>query len=483
MSDLETTVRQFQSGNRSAFENLVKRYQDFVISVAYSLIGDFGRSEDVAQQAFVVAWQKQDELKDVSRFGGWLRSITRNLARNEKRKTGRHQVADDAHADSFDIPDRQPSPLEHTITNEQTQWLWEVLKQIPEIYREPLVLYYRHDHSISQIAVMLEITEDTAKQRLSRGRKALREEVAATVEKSLAGQKSNPSFALGVLVAISASGAGKAGGSIVTTGIGAAATTWSLPAIVGSLGGLFGAGIGVGGAVYGSRKSLESATSQQERKFIWKMIVWTTILVGLITFWQLAGAFWFPELVRHPLLQGAVWSVYAIVLVTMITWGNRRIQQIKKRHGTPQEKTQTNSHMGKPISYFGLCSNLAGTAFGCWLWLILLAGISHAWLLMAAAIAFFLTTTATVCVIAKARTGLIEQMKLTAHFALVTTVLVALTVLIGWSSIQQKAELFANRFISVWLIALFILLMGIAISQLIFWRIRNLIASDDLPSQ
>ena len=59
---VQELVRAFQSGSREAFAALVRRYQNLVTSVALASTGDLQRSEDIAQQAFLIAWQKQDDL-------------------------------------------------------------------------------------------------------------------------------------------------------------------------------------------------------------------------------------------------------------------------------------------------------------------------------------------------------------------------------------------------------------------------------------
>src|SRR6185312_17029079 len=76
------------------------------------------------------------------------------------------------------------------------------LERIPQIYREPLVLFYREHQSIEAVAQNLDLTEDTVKQRLSRGRKLLHEQVLAFVEGAL--ERTNPGkvFTIGVLAAL-----------------------------------------------------------------------------------------------------------------------------------------------------------------------------------------------------------------------------------------------------------------------------------------
>src|SRR5581483_3724133 len=76
--------------------------------------------------------------------------------------------------------------------------------RVPEIYREPLVLFYREHRSIEQVAGALELSEDAVKQRLSRGRKLLHEGVLAFVEGAL--ERTNPgkAFTIAVLAALPA---------------------------------------------------------------------------------------------------------------------------------------------------------------------------------------------------------------------------------------------------------------------------------------
>ena len=84
------------------------------------------------------------------------------------RKPGRHRAAG--------------NPTEHAIGKEEEAILWRSLEQIPETYREPLVLFYREHQSLERVAAILELSEETARQRLSRGRKLLQERVVAFVE-------------------------------------------------------------------------------------------------------------------------------------------------------------------------------------------------------------------------------------------------------------------------------------------------------------
>jgi zinc protease len=93
-------------------------------------------------------------------------------------------------------------PAAQTITREEETLLWRTLAGMPENYREPLVLFYREEKSVAEVALKLDLTEDTVKQRLFRGRAMLREEMTALVESTLTRTKPGSAFTVGVLVAL-----------------------------------------------------------------------------------------------------------------------------------------------------------------------------------------------------------------------------------------------------------------------------------------
>jgi hypothetical protein len=88
------------------------------------------------------------------------------------------------------------------MSNEEQAILWRSLEKIPGIYREPLVLFYREHQSIEAVAQNLDLSEDAVKQRLSRGRKMLHEQVLAFVEGALEKTAPGKNFTVGVVAAL-----------------------------------------------------------------------------------------------------------------------------------------------------------------------------------------------------------------------------------------------------------------------------------------
>ncbi len=210
MSNAATTndadlVAQVLDGNREAFGLLVARYQSSVCALAYSACGNISPSEDLAQEAFIIAWRKFGELEAPAKFKAWLRGIAKNLVNNICRQQARNPLAaSDPLDENLSATAAASSPTEHAIGKEEEAILWRSLEQIPETYREPLVLYYREHQSIERLAAVLELSEEAARQRLSRGRKLLQERVIALVEGALEQTAPGPAFTLCVLAALPA---------------------------------------------------------------------------------------------------------------------------------------------------------------------------------------------------------------------------------------------------------------------------------------
>jgi RNA polymerase sigma factor (sigma-70 family) len=198
-------VSKILDGNQDAFRQIVERYQTLICSLAYCATGSMSQSEDLAQETFVTAWKDLAELREPAKLRSWLCAIVRFRISKQLRRQGRepaHAAEPMEAMDEFTTP--EPLPSNQAISNEELAILWRSLEKLPAIYREPLVLFYREHQSIEAVAQNLELTEDTVKQRLSRGRKLLQEQVLAFVEGAL--ERTNPGqvFTLGVLAVLPA---------------------------------------------------------------------------------------------------------------------------------------------------------------------------------------------------------------------------------------------------------------------------------------
>ena len=393
-SSLRATVKAFQAGSCEAFAELVACYQNLATSIAFANSGDLQRSEDIAQQAFLVAWQKQKELVDPDRFAGWIRGIVTNVARNERRlKENRVQklaveLAEHHESATNVTPEMQASRAE------QNELLWKSLNRIPLEYREPLVLFYREDLSVAKVAEQLELSIDVVRQRLSRGRKMLKQEVETMVEDFLADSKPAGQFTAGVIAALpSVSATAKSAAIKVATakagqatlGSGAIAGTLFSGAILGLVGGLAGSLFGLFGAWIGIRSGIKQATSEDEvkehRKLFRNLALLTlALLLGMLAFVQLPGI-WLT------VAMAAVQLVFVGALGMLILRFNRRQTELHRVHGIPNSYAQTaNVRSDSPQSnrsqFWNGLGGSAGAIIGSCAWLIVLAIRLQVWWLL-----------------------------------------------------------------------------------------------------
>ena len=188
-----------RSGDREAFGRIVARYQSPICALAYSACGSVARSEDIAQEIFITAWRQLDRLKEPANFKAWLYGIARNLIHNAFRQLARNPLAGAELLDEAAEPtSAADKPDEQVISKEEESILWRVLSGLPEIYREPMVLFYRQNESITVVAEALAISEEAVRQRLSRGRALLNDRVMKVIQTGL--RRSGPAEAFSAVV-------------------------------------------------------------------------------------------------------------------------------------------------------------------------------------------------------------------------------------------------------------------------------------------
>ncbi len=323
------------AGQRDAFRHIVERYQSLICSLAYSATGSLSQSEDIAQETFIAAWNELPRLREPSRLRPWLCGIARNLIGKALRRDRREPVHA---AELLDAAQEsaapEPLPPDHAISKEEEALLWRSLERIPETYREPLVLFYREHKSIESVAVDLGLTEDAVKQRLSRGRKLLHEQVLAFVEGAL--ERTNPGkgFTLCVLAALPVFPTSVQAASIAST----AAKVGALAKLTGSLG-FFNPILGFVGMIFGTyfgyKLDRADARSREQSQFVTKYyrILVACIVASMLAVLSLTLLGW-PLLSNRPLLFASLFiglgAGYLITIAALIFWMRGRLRNIRQ---------------------------------------------------------------------------------------------------------------------------------------------------------
>ncbi|MGE5611119.1 MAG: RNA polymerase sigma factor, partial [Bacillota bacterium] len=425
-----------KGGDRRAFAGIVERYYPLVCAVAYSATGDVGLSEDVCQETFITAWRKLGELREPGKLRGWLCGIARNLGRNVGRARQARREEQGVVAVMEGVPAEGPGPEEQAITKEEEALLWRSLRQIPEEYREALVLFYRQEKSAAEVAEAMGLSEEAVRQRLSRGRKMLEEHVASFVESAL--RRSAPSKALvvAIVAALPAVVPQVAAASVgVTAAKGSAAA--QAAAMTGLAGAIFGPILGLLGAWFGVHMSLKNARSPRERAFILRSVwTWGVYLTASMAVIMLSQLYLAPRLSRVGLIIEIVGltAAYCIGICILVLRWNRRIKQIQQEDGTYVQPHYLDGSM-TPGNVLG---SLGGGAIGAIAWLVALGGMSRDWLTVGVAIVGTATIWAVSVMIAMRRPR--AYFRVAAAMTVLLGMLSLLLLNLRWPALKAAAE-------------------------------------------
>jgi RNA polymerase sigma factor (sigma-70 family) len=364
-------------GDRDAFGEIVARYQSPICALAYSACGSITRSEDLAQDVFVAAWRRLRELREPSKLKSWLYAIARNLINTAFRQQTRNPLMSAAPLDeALESSSEFCGPSETTISKEEETILWQVLSGLPEVYRQPMVLFYRQEESIASVAEILGISEEAVRQRLSRGRAMLNERVAKVVEIGLSRSGPSKAFGLAVLAALPAASvkagtvgaaAAAAKGSSVFTGAGLLSIIGSIASSAASpLGGL----LGLWGRVQNARSPRERAFV---RRTVWGLLAWA---VAFLLVYQVLFRLHVVQFSIQPWYAMA-WSWFWVVsiapLVFFSIWRGRGQRQIQIEEGGANANPAWQVWAldpGRPGFRTATYGTQACLVFGCCSWLL-----------------------------------------------------------------------------------------------------------------
>lgn len=172
-------IRRVGEGDVNAFEALVAAYEKNVYNLALRMTGNAQDAEDMAQEAFIKAYNSLPSFRGDSKFSVWLYRIVSNvcldfLRRQNRRPTASLSVEDeDGEETQFDVPDESQSPellLERSLTRDAVQ---RGLLSLSGEQRQILLLREIQGLSYEEIAQALDLETGTVKSRIFRARKRL----------------------------------------------------------------------------------------------------------------------------------------------------------------------------------------------------------------------------------------------------------------------------------------------------------------------
>jgi RNA polymerase sigma factor (sigma-70 family) len=315
-------------GDRDAYGRIVAGCQSTVTSIALAIVRDVPTSEDIAQEAFLSAWQNLRKLTNPASFLPWLRQITRNLARDHLRSQAhRRAPAGDLEAVLAAVADPHPGPSEQLAHAQEQAVAADVIDRLPEESREVLLLYYREGQSSRQVASLLGLQDAAVRKRLSRARQLVREELLQRLGEFARATAPGAGFTAAVAALLMTSappaaaaatfglGALGAANGVAKLGVGALGG-----AVAGMVGGLMGVWIGV-------RKLLAEPFDERERRGVIAYgVVTSALAIGFSVAITLLGKVpgWIPHL--------ATTVVFMVGMLVSCGWWLPRILARRRAH-------------------------------------------------------------------------------------------------------------------------------------------------------
>jgi RNA polymerase sigma-70 factor, ECF subfamily len=175
VTSVATLVRLAQGGDRDAFGQLFERYKAGIVALAMRRVRNTHEAEELAQDVFIQAMQKIDQLRVPEAFGGWLRQIVHRMAIN---RVTRNRVALPLDPESLESTCvAEGTPCEFAQTHEEALAVRDCIDRLGQLDQETLNAFYLQSKSLIEMSDQFDAPIGTIKRRLHVARKRLAKEM------------------------------------------------------------------------------------------------------------------------------------------------------------------------------------------------------------------------------------------------------------------------------------------------------------------
>jgi RNA polymerase sigma-70 factor, ECF subfamily len=169
----EKIFEEYLSGDEAAFSELVKKYLKPVYNFIFRLVNSRAAAEDLTQETFLKAWKNFKKYDPDKKFKTWIFTIAKNTAFDyfKKKKEITFSTFTDDDGDNWleNIEDENFLPDEILEQKNIAEELDAILEKLPLHYRAILLLHYKEEFSLHEIAEVLSEPYNTIKSRHQRG--------------------------------------------------------------------------------------------------------------------------------------------------------------------------------------------------------------------------------------------------------------------------------------------------------------------------
>jgi RNA polymerase sigma-70 factor (ECF subfamily) len=176
-------ARRLMAGDLTAFERFVEVFQQKLFQYSYLTCGQREDAEEVAQETLLKVFQNYSQLREPERIRTWVFRIAKNVCHMKRRKSiyaPKTELSLDemrsppGEGSRLEIPDWSRIPETQAMSAQVRTRLNEAIRELPDIYRNTLLLRDVEGLSTDEAAEVLEVTADVVKTRLHRARQAVR---------------------------------------------------------------------------------------------------------------------------------------------------------------------------------------------------------------------------------------------------------------------------------------------------------------------
>ncbi len=168
-------IQRFKDGELTAFDEIVRKYQKQVYSIAYGYIGNYEDAYDISQEVFIKVYKSLGKLKDNASFGFWLRRVTLNACTDYVRRQVNETPMEDISYISNHYETDSGASDRLTESGELGKMISRAIRRLPKKQQRVFILRHYEGLALKDIAKTLNCSLGTVKAHLFRATRRLRD--------------------------------------------------------------------------------------------------------------------------------------------------------------------------------------------------------------------------------------------------------------------------------------------------------------------
>ncbi|MEC0370395.1 sigma-70 family RNA polymerase sigma factor [Paenibacillus chibensis] len=187
-ADVHRFITEARNGDFNAFRQIVLQYSNAMLSVAFSIIGDFHEAQDATQEALIKCYRRLHTLENPSKLGSWLYAIVYRTSLDFVKKKKQTLPYEEAIAPSINNVDRW---LNQYMAQEM---IWNAMQKLEETSKTAIMLYYLSEWSMKEIGQFLNISLSAVESRIRRAKEILKRHLTGDFEPYIRLQRLDRNF-------------------------------------------------------------------------------------------------------------------------------------------------------------------------------------------------------------------------------------------------------------------------------------------------